>query len=291
MKVIRGISELRAELAGRDRVGFVPTMGYFHEGHLTLMRQAKAACGYCAVSIYVNPLQFGPSEDLAKYPRDEQRDLELAESVGVDVVFAPFDDQMHPPTTTKVITSKVSELWEGQHRPGHFDGVATIVAKLFNIVQPSDAFFGTKDLQQFAVVSQLIDDLAFPIKLHACETVREPSGLAMSSRNSYLTAEQRADAAKLYEILTAVASELRAGSPVNAAIMQGHRVLHDSGFKIDYLACVDARTMQNITEISGTARVIAAVRFCGVRLIDNVQVLNSQQNLKLALTNSENVFG
>lgn len=265
-------------MRGQPSIGFVPTMGFFHEGHLTLMRQAKQECGYCVVSIFVNPLQFGPTEDLSKYPRDEQRDLRDAESVGVDLVFAPTIDEMRPPVSTKVIASRVSELWEGQHRPGHFDGVATIVAKLFNIVQPTDAFFGTKDLQQFAVVNQLIVELGYPIRLHACETVRESSGLALSSRNSYFTPQQRADASFLYKVLTSIAAAIRSGGNAASAIAEGKKDLEDNAFSIDYLACVDSNTMQSDDKIDKNSRLIAAVRFCGVRLIDNVSVLNSQQN-------------
>jgi pantoate--beta-alanine ligase len=278
LKVVRSIAEIREHLRGQPSIGFVPTMGFFHEGHLTLMRQAKQECGYCVVSIFVNPLQFGPTEDLSKYPRDEQRDLRDAESVGVDLVFAPTIDEIRPPVSTKVIASRVSELWEGQHRPGHFDGVATIVAKLFNIVQPTDAFFGTKDLQQFAVVNQLIVELGYPIRLHACETVRESSGLALSSRNSYFTPQQRADASFLYKVLTSIAAAIRSGGNAASAIAEGKKDLEDNAFSIDYLACVDSNTMQSDDKIDKNSRLIAAVRFCGVRLIDNVSVLNSQQN-------------
>lgn len=278
MKVVRSIAEIREHLRGQPSIGFVPTMGFFHEGHLTLMRQAKQECGYCVVSIFVNPLQFGPTEDLSKYPRDEQRDLRDAESVGVDLVFAPTIDEMRPPVSTKVIASTVSELWEGQHRPGHFDGVATIVAKLFNIIQPTDAFFGTKDLQQFAVVSQLIVDLGYPIRLHACETVRESSGLALSSRNSYFTAQQRAEASFLYHVLTSIAATIRNGGNAASAIAEGRKSLENHAFSVDYLACVDSNTMQSEAEVDKNSRLIAAVRFCGVRLIDNVSVLNSQEN-------------
>ncbi len=202
MKIIRSLTELQFSA---PRVGFVPTMGALHEGHLSLMRQAKAECGFCVASIFVNPTQFGPNEDFNKYPRDEARDFELAESAGVDAVFCPTVEEVYSGSCTTVRVSGVADRWEGPLRPGHFEGVATVVHKLFGMVRPQVAYFGLKDFQQCRVIAKMVSDLYLPVELVFCETIREPDGLAMSSRNRYLSPEERVIAPKIYEVLRGVA--------------------------------------------------------------------------------------
>lgn len=249
-------------------------MGAFHEGHLSLMRRAKSENDTCVVSLFVNPSQFGPTEDLSKYPRQEERDIELASSANVDVIFAPASEEVYPRRTTTVRVSDVSEQFEGAVRPHHFEGVATVVLKLFNIVQPDRAYFGLKDLQQCAVVRRMMEDLNVPTELVLCETVREPSGLAMSSRNAYLSDEDRAHAASLSEVLFATAADLSGGGEQTEILGQARTQLESLGMSVDYLAHVDSRTMQETESINESSRIVAAVRFCGVRLLDNVPILS-----------------
>jgi len=215
MEVIQKPEEMQKrslELRSQGKtIGFVPTMGYFHEGHLSLMRRARQECDVVVVSIYVNPLQFGPREDFNRYPRDLQRDLKMAEEVGVDIVFAPKDEDMYPEGyQTFVEVTELTRSLEGFYRPGHFRGVTTVVAKLFNIVLPHKAYFGEKDFQQLRVVQRMVRDLNFPVEIVPCPTVRETDGLAMSSRNTYLNTEERRAATVLYRALKA-ADELFIG--------------------------------------------------------------------------------
>ncbi|MGH2808608.1 MAG: pantoate--beta-alanine ligase, partial [Actinomycetota bacterium] len=208
MKVVRTAAELRAELAPERRagrtIGFVPTMGALHEAHLSLVRSARDTSDVVVVSIFVNPLQFLPHEDLASYPRDEERDLELAENEKVNVVFLPSVEEMYPEDrATLVHVDGVTERFEGASRPGHFDGVATVVAKLFGLVQPDTVFFGQKDAQQLAVVKRMVADLSLPVSIVACPIVRESDGLALSSRNAYLSPDERARATVLFKALNA----------------------------------------------------------------------------------------
>ncbi|OUM96753.1 MAG: pantoate--beta-alanine ligase [Thermobacillus sp. ZCTH02-B1] len=208
MRTIESIAELRAAVADWRRahpggtVGFVPTMGYLHEGHASLIRRSAAENGLTVVSVFVNPLQFGPNEDFDRYPRDPGRDRRVAEAAGCDLLFMPSVDEMYPrPTATRVVISGLTERLCGASRPGHFDGVGTVVAKLLHIVMPDHAYFGMKDAQQVAVIERMVEDLNFPVRIVPCETVREPDGLAMSSRNVYLNAEERRQAVILYETL------------------------------------------------------------------------------------------
>jgi pantoate--beta-alanine ligase len=247
-------------------------MGAFHEGHVTLMRTAREECDTAAVSLFVNPTQFGPGEDLARYPRREAQDLEMAHDAGVDVVFAPTAAEMYPRSTTSVIVREVSEPFEGERRPGHFEGVATIVLKLFNLFSPNRAYFGLKDLQQCAVIRRMIDDLNVNIDLRLVETVREQSGLAMSSRHAYLSAEARDRAAALFAQLMQVAGKLREGERSEEACAQGAERLRALGFDVEYLACVDPVTMESVSRSRPGDRVVVAARLEGVRLIDNVPV-------------------
>jgi pantoate--beta-alanine ligase len=210
LKVARTVAEMRALRAGTTHVGFVPTMGALHEGHVALMRHARAETSFVVMSLFVNPTQFGPNEDLSRYPRQEARDCELAAAAGVDVAFIPSPDEVYRSTApTMIHVPSVSERWEGAARPGHFDGVATVVAKLFNMVAPDVAYFGRKDLQQCAVVAKLVADLDFSITLRFVETIREPDGLALSSRNAYLSPSARQRAPLLSGTLIAAAQRIR----------------------------------------------------------------------------------
>ncbi|GGL71215.1 pantothenate synthetase [Deinococcus aerolatus] len=273
-QVVRSPEALRSALAGRGRVGLVPTMGYLHDGHATLMRRAREVCDVLVVSIFVNPLQFGPAEDLAAYPRDLERDLGVVEAAGVDVVFMPTSETMYPPAfNTRVVVSGVSEGLDGASRPGHFVGVATVVLKLLNLVRPDVAFFGEKDWQQLTVLRQMVRDLNVPVDVVGLPTVRAPSGLALSSRNSYLSTEQQARAAVLSRALTAVQTAYASGERTAAALRQaGLDVLAtEPEVTLDYLSVV-GRDMQEreVVDNDSMTRVLVAARMFGVRLIDNM---------------------
>lgn len=247
-------------------------MGAFHEGHLDLMRHARAECEVVAVSLFVNPTQFGPAEDFSRYPRDEERDFAMALEVGVDLMFAPSVEEMYPRKTTSVCVRGVSEYWEGQRRPGHFEGVATVVAKLFHIVAPQRAYFGLKDLQQCAVIRQMVEDLNFPIELRLIETVREPDGLAMSSRNAYLAVEERIEAPRMYRELSALSQLLSEGGAAAPPIERTERTLREHGWDVEYLALVHPLTMEPLDYAASPSRLVAAARLGRTRLIDNVAV-------------------
>lgn len=265
---------MRALRSHVSRVGLVPTMGALHEGHLELMRRARAETDFVVMSLFVNPTQFGPNEDLSRYPRQERQDCEQAQGIGVDAAFIPTVDEIYRTATpTSIHVPSVTEGWEGAIRPGHFDGVATVVAKLFNIVAPDVAYFGRKDLQQCAVVAKLVADLDFPIELRFVETVREADGLAMSSRNAYLSAEGRAKAPQLFAVLSRAAEQLRRGADVSATLFVTLATLKSDGFEVDYLALVDPVTMRETDKVEGDVRLMATVRIEGVRLLDNIPVL------------------
>ena len=278
-RVARTIAEVRAAVAaaraGGARIGFVATMGAFHEGHLSLMCQARADCGFVVVSIFVNPTQFNQASDLANYPRDEARDLAMAATVGVDLVFAPAADEMYPEGfATDVTVSGVSEPLEGAHRgPVHFRGVATVVAKLFNIVAPDVAYFGQKDAQQALVVRRMARDLDFPLRVEVCPTVREPDGLAMSSRNVRLAPDDRVRALALKAGLDAAAAAVAAGvrraADVTAAATAAMR---ERNVEPEYVAAVDARTLEEPETLHGATLVAIAAPVGPVRLIDNILI-------------------
>ncbi len=271
MKVVRTIHELRELRKNHARVGLVPTMGAFHAGHEELMRQARQQCSLLVVSLFVNPTQFGPTEDFARYPRDQKRDLAIAESQAVDLLFAPDLAEMFPTNTTQVHVKNVSDNWEGALRPTHFDGVATVVLKLFNIVQPNVTFFGVKDLQQCAVVRTMITDLNLDIEFHLIETVREPDGLAMSSRNAYLSPSERIVAAKFPACLFSLQSSLIQDSRHTVQLLSDAKnFLTSSGLSVDYLDVVDPLTMKPIDQPFPGSRIVAAVRLGSVRLLDNL---------------------
>ncbi|MEX2243962.1 MAG: pantoate--beta-alanine ligase [Fimbriimonadaceae bacterium] len=270
--MLRTVAEVRAARAGMSSVGLVPTMGAFHDGHLELMLRCKASCSFAIVSLFVNPAQFAEGEDFSAYPRDEERDLSLASSVGVDFVWAPSVDEVYAPGVPSLVAGPEAARWEGEHRPRHFDGVATVVARLFDVVRPDVAYFGLKDLQQCAVIRAMVASLGMPVRLKFVETVREPSGLAMSSRNAYFTDEQKTEAALLFRALSDCALAVRNGRPVEASLAAARRELESGGFALDYVACVDPVTMEPATSLREGLRVVVAARFCGVRLIDNVPV-------------------
>lgn len=253
--------------------GFVPTMGYLHEGHLSLVRRAREENERVAVSIFVNPTQFGANEDLSKYPRALERDLNMLRAANTDLVFTPDDTDMYPPGfQTYVSVRDVAKTLEGASRPTHFQGVATIVTKLFNIVQPARAYFGQKDAQQVAVLRQMVADLNFNLEFIVCPTVREPDGLAMSSRNKYLSPEERRAATVLYRALTAAESAFRAGEKRGDRLRAILRdtVAQEKLARLDYASVANPMTMFELEHISAQALCSLAVYFGKTRLIDNI---------------------
>ncbi len=278
MEVIAGPENLRESAdrvrQGRRSVGFVPTMGAFHEGHLSLMRRAREDNDFAVVSIFVNPLQFGPTEDYDAYPRDLGRDLTLAEMQGVDVVFAPEAQDIYPGGTPAVTVDPgpLGRRLEGRARPGHFAGVCTVVAKLLNIVGPCAAYFGEKDAQQLAVVRRMVADLCLPVRVEPCPTVREPDGLAMSSRNVFLSESERRAAACLYRALRAAADAFASGEravPGLEATMEAV-VLAEPLATLEYATVVDEETFEPTETVDAPARAVIAARVGKPRLIDNV---------------------
>lgn len=244
-------------------------MGALHQGHLSLIRAAASASDTVVTSIFVNPLQFGPTEDLARYPRQLPLDCELAESAGCDVVYAPDVQEIYPNRSTVVTVPEVGDRWEGAHRPGHFDGVSTVVCKLFHIVGPCTAFFGQKDLQQCLVIRRMVRDLWLPVGLSFEPTIREASGLAMSSRNAYLSESDRIVAPELFKSLNNVAKSAPQSSLIDALKTDQTR-LSVLGFSVDYLACVDLEAMSPLSELTKSCAIIVAARLGTTRLIDNL---------------------
>lgn len=255
------------------RLAFVATMGALHEGHLELVRQARKRGETVVVSVFVNPTQFGPNEDFSRYPRNLERDTELAASAGADFVYAPSVDTMYPRgTMTKVVVPEVTDLYEGAARPGHFDGVSTVVLKLFNQVRPDVALFGRKDLQQCAVIRRMVEDLNLQIDLEFVPTYRESDGLAMSSRNVYLSSEERATAPFLHATLTRLAGELKAGGDSKTLLSQARVALVEKGFDADYLDLISSRRFQPLSSVEDDAALVVAARLGKTRLIDNVEL-------------------
>lgn len=274
MKVVNSVAEMRAVRRGlTGSVGLVPTMGYLHEGHLALVRRARSENETVVVSIFVNPTQFGAGEDFQTYPRDPERDLTLLQREEVDVVFMPPAEEMYPAHFgTWVDVQQITERLEGAFRPGHFRGVATVVAKLFNIVEPTRAYFGQKDAQQLIVIKRMVSDLNMNLELVAVPTVREPDGLAMSSRNTYLSPKERQAALVLWQALN-LANHLRSEGERNAGkIRQKMKALIDSEplAQIDYISVADAESLEELGEIDRPALVSLAVRVGKTRLIDNI---------------------
>ncbi|MFC1991867.1 pantoate--beta-alanine ligase [Chloroflexota bacterium] len=274
MKVVETIAEIkqvRSELSGT--VGFVPTMGYLHVGHLSLVKQARAENKTVVVSIFVNPTQFGPSEDLSSYPRDIKRDLAMLKSEQTDIVFMPSAADIYPPNFDSwVEVGKISEGLEGASRPTHFRGVTTVVAKLFNIVQPTKAYFGQKDAQQLLVIKKMAADLNMNLEVVTCPTVREPDGLAMSSRNSYLKSEERKAAKVLYQSLN-LAKQLWSQGEKDAGKIRQEMIdliQRQPLTEIDYISIADTGTLEELDEVKPPALVSLAVKIGKPRLLDNI---------------------
>jgi pantoate--beta-alanine ligase len=274
MKVVETaaeLSRLRGKMTGP--VGFVPTMGYLHEGHLVLVRQARAENALVAVSIFVNPTQFGPKEDFKQYPRDPERDLALLEGEGTDVVFMPPVEEIYPPGFDSwVEVGRLARRLEGASRPGHFRGVATVVARLFELVRPDRAYFGQKDAQQLIVIRQMVADLDMNLEVVAVPTVREADGLAMSSRNTYLNPEERKQAAVLYQALTLAQRLYGEGERDAETIRRQMTVLiqQQPSADIDYISIADAETLEELDVVKPLALVSMAVKIGKTRLIDNI---------------------
>jgi pantoate--beta-alanine ligase len=287
MEVVRTIEDVRGVARGWRaaglRAGLVPTMGALHDGHLTLVDGARAACDRTMATLFVNPLQFGPSEDFDAYPRTEARDIELLASRGCDVVFIPSVIELYPlgppsPSTfpTSIHIAGMSERLCGAFRPGHFSGVATVVMKFFMIVQPDAAFFGEKDFQQLQIIRRMVRDLDVPIEIVGVPTVRETDGLAMSSRNQYLTPAERAVAPRLHAVLQQIRSEAVGGARVAESIARGRRSLIDQGFgSVDYISLVDDESLEDLETPLPGGRLVAAARLGRTRLIDNIPVVAS----------------
>lgn len=280
--VIRDVSEMQAtaENYRREgkRIGVVPTMGYLHEGHLALIRSTKLHADIVVTTLFVNPTQFGPKEDFSRYPRNFDRDLSLATSAGTDILFAPETEQMYPNGyATYIDVQGITDTLEGKSRPGHFRGVATIVAKLFAITKPHVAVFGQKDAQQVAVIRQMVRDLNIDLQLIIAPIMREPDGLAMSSRNVYLTPQQRSEAVALSQSLTLAEQKIREGNRACGAIlrtMSEHIGAHSSG-EIDYISIADNRTLRELERLESGQEVLIsmAVKFGSTRLIDNIVII------------------
>ncbi len=283
MKICPTIPEARAACGdargSRKRLGLVPTMGALHEGHLSLVRAARAQCDAVAASIFVNPTQFGPTEDLAKYPRQFERDCRLLEKEGVEILFAPPVEEIYPNSNSKsndpctwVVVEGLSEKLDGRSRPGHFRGVTTIVAKLFHIIEPDIAFFGQKDAAQLAVIRRMVRDLNFPVEIIACPIVREPDGLAMSSRNAYLNREERSRALVLQRSLQEIRQRFQAGERIAVKLIAAAKevIAREPGVVLDYFEIVDPDTLDPVERISRETLVAVAANVGSTRLIDNV---------------------
>ena len=252
---------------------FVPTMGALHEGHLELVRRARRGAKTVVVSIFVNPTQFGPNEDYARYPRDLEKDALLVEAAGADAVYAPTVETMYPRgAMTKLAVPEVTERYEGAARPGHFDGVATVVLKLLNQIRPNRALFGRKDLQQCAVIRRMIEDLNVPTELEFVPTFRESDGLAMSSRNRYLTARERVVAPLLHRTLVDVAAAVQHGGDLNRILLSARGALDAEGFECEYLDLVSSRRFVPLQRIEKDAAIVVAARLGATRLIDNIEL-------------------
>ena len=285
MRVVRTVAELRTLLAaarsGGNSIGLVPTMGFFHEGHLSLMRRARADTDVVVVSLFVNPAQFGPGEDLDAYPRDEERDARLAEAEGVDVLFAPPVEEVYPEGfATTVAVGELTQILEGdrtQRGGTHFQGVTTVVTKLFNMTGPDVAYFGQKDAQQALVIRKLVRDLDMPVRIEVCPTIRDPDGLALSSRNAYLSPEERERALALSRALRAAEAAVASGTHDAAAVVAVARdELDRAGVEPDYLQLRSATDLSLVERVNGSALLAVAARVGRARLIDNA-ILGDRQ--------------
>ena len=284
MRVLTTIHDMRAAGSaarkGGERLALVPTMGALHEGHLSLVRAAKACCDAVAVSIFVNPAQFGPNEDLAQYPRTFERDCDLLVKENVDLVFAPSTEEMYPQgATTWVTVEQLSNKLDGRSRPGHFRGVTTVVSKLFHIVEPHVAFFGQKDAAQVAIIRRMVRDLDIPVEIVACPIVREPDGLAMSSRNAYLTPQQRKQALVLHRSLMRVKKLAAAGEQNSAKLIAvaQEEFAAEPSVRLDYFEIVDPDHLDPVEDVSKGALVAVAAYAGATRLIDNIFLPDSNR--------------
>ncbi|MBI4465711.1 MAG: pantoate--beta-alanine ligase [Acidobacteria bacterium] len=284
LRTIRATRQwVKAERVAEKTIGLIPTMGALHEGHLSLVRRARARCHSTVVSIFVNPLQFGAGEDYGRYPRVFAHDLSLLEREGVNAVFHPEPQEMYPRSPSITVSpGKLGEPLCGASRPGHFTGVATVVAKLFNIVQPDYAFFGQKDAQQAVVVQRMVEDLDFPIEIEVCPTVREPDGLALSSRNSYLSAEERSRATVLYRALQRIESLARSGmhDPVQLEQKMQEIIGSAPGAELEYARVVNPQNLEPVQHVDGPVLAAVAVRFGKTRLIDNMTIVPDSNERK-----------
>lgn len=284
MQIIRDVMSLRAAIsalkAGDKKIALVPTMGALHDGHMSLVRRAKEHADHVVASIFVNPTQFGPNEDLAAYPRQEAQDAALLEGEGTAILWAPTVAEMYPPGfATSISVKGVSEGLCGAARPGHFDGVATVVAKLFQQVQPHVALFGEKDYQQLAVIRRMVVDLNVPVDIIGVETARAEDGLALSSRNAYLSVEERAQAAELPRAMRDAVAALEAGEAPDAVLGQVRARLGAAGFgPVDYVELCDAASLAPVRSLGAPARLLIAARLGRTRLIDNFAVVTSDMD-------------
>jgi len=279
MRIIRRIKTLQKILSfGRQKgktIGFVPTMGYLHDGHLALLIKAKSENDLCVLSIFVNPTQFGPREDFNQYPRNIKHDKTVAQRAKVDIIFLPTVDEMYPQDfLTSVTVKKLGNVLCGKFRPGHFEGVATVVAKLLNCVLPDVMYLGQKDAQQAVILQKMVKDLNFPVEVKIVPTIREKSGLAMSSRNSYLAASDKAKAAVIYRALQKAKQSIRQGERDAHVIIQNVKstILKEMPCHFDYVACVDAQSLFPLKHLKGKVLIALALRFKDVRLIDNIVI-------------------
>jgi len=275
VQTVRNSEELaQARGALTSKVALVPTMGALHDGHMALIAEARKHADHVVASIFVNPAQFGEGEDFGRYPRREAEDARMLGQAGCDLLWMPAVEDIYPEGfSTKVSVTGVSERWEGEARPGHFDGVATVVAKLLLSVRPNVAVFGEKDFQQLAVIRRMVSDLNIPAEIAGVPTVREPDGLALSSRNAYLSTDERQRAAALPRALDDAGRAILSGAPVAKAVREAKQALVDAGFlRIDYLALVDASTLEPLNEPRGEMRLLAAAVIGTTRLIDNIAI-------------------
>jgi pantoate--beta-alanine ligase len=275
MEIVKTIAQARALRSTFGRLALVPTMGALHAGHMSLLAHAKNNAPHVAVSIFVNPTQFGPKEDYTKYPRPIEEDLEKCESAGVDFIFMPSAEEMYPPGVPDIAIDlpSLATVLEGKHRPGHFKGVCQVVAKLFNIIQPSAACFGQKDFQQLRIIAAMVQSMNMPIDIIPCPTLRDPDGLAMSSRNAYLSPEDRQRALSISRALLMAFGEFKNGfRQANRLTATMQKILLEQHLSIDYVASVDTQTLKTVDKVEGPTLLAIAARVGNTRLIDNVVI-------------------
>ncbi|MCM8772121.1 MAG: pantoate--beta-alanine ligase [Candidatus Omnitrophica bacterium] len=277
MKILKKINDVRSEIkmakAEGKIIGFVPTMGYLHQGHISLIRKAKEECEYVVVSIFVNPTQFGPKEDFNRYPRNLERDIKILKDEKVNLLFAPETEEMYKEGFKSwVYVEELSEILEGKFRPGHFKGVCTVVLKLFNIVQPDKAYFGWKDAQQLIIIKKMVEDLNIPVEIIGCPTIRESDGLACSSRNVYLGEKEREKALCLYKALKKIEELIKKEKIYDCKVLikEGEKIIKEEGVELQYLEIVKIDNLKKLEKIEKDAIILGAIKIGDVRLIDNL---------------------